>query len=180
MISGSSVMDPSLSSSLFIDFTLIVRFSRLKKYFDFDSPSSYHCICDLIIAPWVFCLMILGRYVLCSWISSYNLPLSFVIFPDCVSNYLILCSNWIISVLIAFFCRAPYLIDCPRIDILIVSHSKFGLASLLIMFASLIVFFIKWTYSRSLRWLQWSFHKPLPRTLSFGMNSRHIREWSDR
>ena len=180
MISGSSVMDPSLSSSLFIDFILVVRFSRLKKYFEFDSPSSYHCIRDLIIAPWVFCLMILARDVLCSWISSYSLPLSFVVFPNCVSNSLILCSNWLISVLIAFFFRAPYLIDSPRIDILIVSHSKFGLASLLIMFASLIVFFMKWTYSRSLRWLQLSFHKPLPRTLSFGMNSRHIREWSDR
>ena len=66
MISGSSVMDPSLSSSLFIDFILVVRFSRLKKYFEFDSPSSYHYIRDRIIAPWGFCLMILARDVLCS------------------------------------------------------------------------------------------------------------------
>ena len=163
-------------------FYISCTFFQIKKniYLEFDSPSSYHCIRDLIIAPWVFCLMILARDVLCSWISSYSLPLSFIIFPNCVSNSLILCSNWIISVLIAFFCRAPYLIDSPRIDILIVSHSKFGLASLLISFASLVVFFVKWTYSRSLRWLQLSFHKPFPLPLLFGMKSRHIKEWSDR
>ena len=169
--------------SLLIDFLFDVLFSRLKKYFELVSPSSYHFIRDLIIAPSVLLFIILFNYSFLLLISSWTKLVSNCIEPEVELSWSSRCCIWFsrisICLFIFFLNLAPYFMDSPLIAVFTTSHNRFGFAFIFVVTVSLIVFFISVTNSNSFKWLQLSFQNPFPLSLTIGMKLTLIKEWSD-
>ena len=108
--------------SLLIDFLFDVLFSRLKKYFELVSPSSYHFIRDLIIAPSVLLFIILFNCSFLLLISSWTKLVSNCIEPEVELSWFSRCCIWFsrisICLFIFFLNLAPYFMDLLLLSLL--------------------------------------------------------------
>ena len=145
------------------------------KYLEFFSPSSYHFVRDLTIAPCVLSFNIILRS--CFKTSIFSIIVSKSALGFCISS----CKFWslvsisLISALILLFLSLANLIVWPLMTHLIVSHKREGLASLLVSFTSSITCLTSLTYSKSYKRLQLSFQYPGPR-FNIKMSSYRYRK----
>ena len=147
------------------------------------SPSSYHFIRDLIIAPSVLVFIILFNCSFLLLISSWTKLVSNFIEPEVELSWFSRCCfsfSRISNCLFIFFLNlAPYFMDSPLIAVFTTSHNRFGFALIFLVTVSFIVFFIGVTNSNYFKWLQLSFQNPFPLSLTIGINLTLIKEWSD-
>ena len=136
IIFGLIVMLSLFHCSLLIDFIFDILFSRLKKYFELVSPSSYHFIRDLIIAPSV-CFYYLIQLFLLLLISSWTKLVSNCIEPEVELSWFPRCCIWFsrisICLFIFFVNFAPYFIDSPLIVVFTTSHNRFWFAFIFVV-----------------------------------------------
>ena len=160
----------SSSWSCLIVFVLKWRFSRLKKYLVFFSPSLCQRAFDLMIVPRVWYWQIFSNW---SVLTSNSLSVSVLSVSERLFSYSFFWRDKIshskfvsFDFILAFFSFA-YLSELERIRLFMVSQRSTGSTSLLLILlssiaTSAIVFLITFTYSLSDKNEVFSFQKPGP------------------